>query len=183
MMTKYRISLAYSPEDEGYIAVVPELDGCSAFGETASEAVDEVQMAIEAWLEAARAAGNPIPEPSQRVSEERRSGKLLLRLGPSLHTTVAELAEIEGQSVNSYIVNAIYLKVGLDTGKTLAESSRALAQGLVAVGSAGQYSLFKGSSSSENVSLHLSPSQPSNVVGSVGSGSAYQSVKSISYEH
>lgn len=50
-MYKYAIEIFYSEEDEGYIAVVPELLGCSAFGETEEEALKEIKIAIDLWLE------------------------------------------------------------------------------------------------------------------------------------
>ncbi len=52
-MHKYTIEIFYSEEDEGYIAVVPELPGCSAFGETEKEALKEIKVAIELWMKAA----------------------------------------------------------------------------------------------------------------------------------
>ena len=42
-MYKYAIKIFYSEEDEGYIAVVPELPGCSAFGGTEEAALKEVK--------------------------------------------------------------------------------------------------------------------------------------------
>ena len=42
-MTDYHINIFYSDEDEGYIADIPDLEACSAFGETAEEALAEVQ--------------------------------------------------------------------------------------------------------------------------------------------
>jgi len=66
-VSDYHIHIFYSEEDGGYIADVPELDACSAFGTTAEEALAEVQRAKAAWLTAAREAGRPIPEPSQPV--------------------------------------------------------------------------------------------------------------------
>jgi len=60
---KYTIEIFYSEEDGGYIAVVPELPGCSAFGETPEEALKEVKIAIELWLEAAKKLGKDIPKP------------------------------------------------------------------------------------------------------------------------
>jgi len=62
-MQDYFISIFYSQEDGGYIADVPDLQHCSAFGETPEEALTEVQLAKEAWLEAAKAAGKAIPPP------------------------------------------------------------------------------------------------------------------------
>ena len=62
-MKDYHINIFYSEEDEGYIADIPDLKFCSAFGDTPEEALREVQIAKAAWLEAARAEGKPIPLP------------------------------------------------------------------------------------------------------------------------
>ena len=65
-MTDYHINIFFSEEDEGYIADIPDLDACSAFGETADQALAEVERAKSAWIAAARAAGKPVPEPRYR---------------------------------------------------------------------------------------------------------------------
>ena len=65
-MKDYHINIFYSSEDEGYIADIPDLKYCSAFGETPEAALQEVQIAKAAWLEAAKATGKPIPEPKYR---------------------------------------------------------------------------------------------------------------------
>lgn len=65
-MSDYHINVFYSDEDGGYIADVPDLEACSAFGTTQQEALAEVEVAKVAWLAAARAAGRPIPEPRYR---------------------------------------------------------------------------------------------------------------------
>jgi len=52
-MKDYHINLFYSAEDEGYIADVPDLKHCSAFGKTPEVALDEVLKAKKAWLETA----------------------------------------------------------------------------------------------------------------------------------
>jgi predicted RNase H-like HicB family nuclease len=62
----YHINIFYSDEDGGYIADLPDLKACSAFGETPEEALAELELARAAWLEAAKAAGKPIPEPRYR---------------------------------------------------------------------------------------------------------------------
>ena len=54
---RYPANVFWSEEDEGFIAVAADLPGCSAFGETQHEALTELQSAIVAWIEAARAAG------------------------------------------------------------------------------------------------------------------------------
>jgi predicted RNase H-like HicB family nuclease len=65
-MRDYHINIFFSEEDEGYIADIPDLDACSAFGHTAAEALREVEKARSAWLAAAAAAGKPIPPPRYR---------------------------------------------------------------------------------------------------------------------
>ena len=65
-MKDYHINIFYSDEDGGYIADIPDLRYCSAFGGTPDEALSEVLKAKKAWLKAARAAKKPIPKPSFR---------------------------------------------------------------------------------------------------------------------
>ena len=56
-MADYHINIFYSEEDGGYVADIPDLECCSAFGQTPEEALAEVERAKEAWLQAAREAG------------------------------------------------------------------------------------------------------------------------------
>ena len=65
-MKDYHINIFYSQDDGGYIADIPDLDSCSAFGDTPEQALAEVERAKAAWLEAARAAGKPVPRPRYR---------------------------------------------------------------------------------------------------------------------
>jgi len=65
-VTDYHINIFFSEEDRGYIADVPDLDSCSAFGDTPEEALSEVERAKAAWLAAAKTAGKPIPPPRYR---------------------------------------------------------------------------------------------------------------------
>ncbi len=65
-MSDYHINIFYSEEDGGYIADVPDLESCSAFGESPAEALRELEKAKKAWLEAAREADKPVPEPRYR---------------------------------------------------------------------------------------------------------------------
>lgn len=65
-MKDYHINVFYSEEDGGYIADIPDLQACSAFGKTPARALAEVELAKTAWLEAAKAAGKPIPKPRYR---------------------------------------------------------------------------------------------------------------------
>ena len=65
-MKDYHINVFWSDEDDSYVADVPDLETCSAFGDTPEEALGEVQVAKRLWLEVAREHGKPIPEPRYR---------------------------------------------------------------------------------------------------------------------
>ena len=65
-MTDYHINIFYSDQDGGYIADIPDLEACSAFGKTPSDALAQVELARVAWLQAAQAEGKPIPPPRYR---------------------------------------------------------------------------------------------------------------------
>jgi len=65
-MKDYHINIFYSDEDGGYIADIPDLEHCSAFGETPEAALMQALLARNAWMEAALTAGKPIPEPRYR---------------------------------------------------------------------------------------------------------------------
>jgi predicted RNase H-like HicB family nuclease len=58
----YKIEIFYSAEDEGYIAIAPDLPGCSAFGETEEAALEEIKTAQKLWLETAQEEDVAIPE-------------------------------------------------------------------------------------------------------------------------
>lgn len=105
----YSSVISWSEEDEGFIAVAPELPGCSAFGETELEAIEQLKVAVNLWIEAAHEAGNPIPEPSPPPAINSYSGKVLLRMPKDLHARVAKSAGEQGVSLNQYLVYAIAL--------------------------------------------------------------------------
>ena len=65
-MKDYHVNVFHSEEDGGYIADIPDLECCSAFGETPTEALQEVEKAKAAWLAAAKAARKPVPKPRYR---------------------------------------------------------------------------------------------------------------------
>jgi predicted RNase H-like HicB family nuclease len=62
-MNKYAVEIVYSDKAEGYIAVVPELPGCSALADTEEEALMEIKNAITIWLSYAEVEKRTIPEP------------------------------------------------------------------------------------------------------------------------
>lgn len=62
-MRDYHINIFYSEEDQGYVADIPDLKNCSAFGETPELALDEVLRAKKIWMESAKSNNLNIPEP------------------------------------------------------------------------------------------------------------------------
>jgi predicted RNase H-like HicB family nuclease len=66
-MSDYHVNIFWSDEDRAYVADIPDLEHCSAFGSTPQEALEEVLVAKQAWLETARERGVPIPEPRYRA--------------------------------------------------------------------------------------------------------------------
>ncbi len=62
----YPINVFWSDEDSCWTANVPDLRGCSAHGDTPTEAITEAELAVSLWLETAVKRGVPIPEPRYR---------------------------------------------------------------------------------------------------------------------
>lgn len=67
-MIKYEVIIYWSSEDEAFIAEVPELPGCAADGSTYQEALANVEVVTQEWIETAKELGRPIPEPKGRLA-------------------------------------------------------------------------------------------------------------------
>lgn len=65
MKLRYKIILYYSQEDEAFIAELPELPGCAADGETYQEALENIEVVMQEWIETAQDLGRNIPEPKR----------------------------------------------------------------------------------------------------------------------
>ncbi|MBE9124115.1 type II toxin-antitoxin system HicB family antitoxin [Tychonema sp. LEGE 07199] len=64
---KYEIIIYWSEEDQSFIAEVPELPGCAADGQTYQEALQNLEIIMQEWIETANALGRPIPQPKGRL--------------------------------------------------------------------------------------------------------------------
>ena len=64
---RYEIVIYWSEEDKAFIAEVPELAGCAADGVTYAEALANVDIIIQEWIETAKELGRAIPEPKGRL--------------------------------------------------------------------------------------------------------------------
>ena len=67
-MTKYELIIYWSEDDKAFIAEVPELPGCAADGKSYQEALANVEIVIQEWLEIAKELGRPIPAPRGRLT-------------------------------------------------------------------------------------------------------------------
>ena len=117
-MARYPIEVFWSDEDEGYIAVAPDLPGSSAWGKSEAEAITELHTVIRLWVKAARKAGNPIPKASDRA-DVNYSGKFLMRVPRRLHAALARAAKTQGVSLNQYVLYLLTKEHG-DRGKRAA---------------------------------------------------------------
>jgi len=99
-LTEYKVEISFSPEDEAYIATVPELPGCASHGDTPKEALKMAFEAVELYLEVLQKSGKEIPLPMTR---KKFSGKIPLRIDPLLHRDISVKADNEKISLNKYI--------------------------------------------------------------------------------
>ena len=96
-------------EEGGYTASIQEFPGLVAEGDTAEEALANLEKAALSWLDVSLANGREIREP---ISLDSYSGKIALRIPRGLHQQVAALAECEECSVNQLLTTAIAIYVG-----------------------------------------------------------------------
>lgn len=117
-------------EDGRYSTSVLELPGCYSSGDTPEDAMDMLDEAIELWVEAELEDGHDIPPPSRAVEF---SGRITLRLIPSIHERAAQMAQHEGVSLNRYLANAISYYVGLGSPQLTSSPAARARSALVAV--------------------------------------------------
>lgn len=98
-------------EDGTFSAEILEFPGCFAEGETANEAIKNLEAAAAAWIEASLAQGLEIPEPE---TNQGYGGKIALRLPRSLHRQAARMAARDGTSLNQFLVTAIAARLGAE---------------------------------------------------------------------
>lgn len=64
---KYEIIIYWSEQDEAFIVEAPELAGCKADGETYEEAISNIKLVINDWIETAKSLGREIPKPKGKL--------------------------------------------------------------------------------------------------------------------
>jgi predicted HicB family RNase H-like nuclease len=109
----YTIAVVQRDDGHGmyYLARVIELPGLMMTGDTAAEAIANLESVKREWMETYLKLGNKMSEP---LHYRRYSGKVILRMPPSLHEKLVQTAELEGVSFNQYMVFALSLSAGRD---------------------------------------------------------------------
>jgi predicted RNase H-like HicB family nuclease len=105
----YTRALVPDVESGTFMAQVLEFPGCVAQGKNPAEAYERLEAAAESWIEAALEMHQEIPQPA---TDAQFGGKFALRLPRSLHRQAAQLAELDGTSLNQFIVATLAEKVG-----------------------------------------------------------------------
>jgi antitoxin HicB len=103
----------------GWFARVVELPGCMTQADTLEELEFMIEDAKRAWITTALEDGEMIPEPA---SSQTYSGKFVVRVPKSLHRDLAEAAEREGVSLNTFVNTALSRAIGAHLA--IAESKR-----------------------------------------------------------
>lgn len=100
-------------EDGGYSCEVLELPGCYSTGDNAEQAMTNLDEAIALWVESEIEVGNAIPPP---LDIDQHSGRLTLRIPPSLHERAVTRAAAERVSLNRLLSSAIASHLGVAAG-------------------------------------------------------------------
>jgi predicted RNase H-like HicB family nuclease len=116
------------PEAEGgFSAELLEFPGCYSYGDTAEEALRNLEDAAANWVEASLAQGQHVPEPSDAGE---LSGRFALRLPRNLHRKATQIAERDRVSLNTFLVEAIASRVGAEDvyGRLVSELDKRLSK-------------------------------------------------------
>ncbi|MEW1955139.1 toxin-antitoxin system HicB family antitoxin [Terrabacter sp. NPDC080008] len=100
----YAYLVSWSVDDQEYVATCLEFPSLSWLASTQVEALKGLEALIEDVLEDMRESGEEIPQP---LSERSYSGRFNVRVGESLHRTLALQAARDGMSLNQYIVKRL----------------------------------------------------------------------------
>jgi predicted HicB family RNase H-like nuclease len=115
MKLPYTMTVKFRPEQGGYyVAGYIELPDLTMTGATPEEAVKELLVEKPEWFETCLKLGVKIPLP---VEPQKYSGKIVLRMPPSMHESLIQIAELEGISLNQYMLAAIARSIGHDEAR------------------------------------------------------------------
>jgi antitoxin HicB len=95
---KYPIEIV--EDEDAYVASIPDLPGCVAYGDTVQEALDSLKSVKSLWLAGKLDVGATIPEPTD---VDEYSGKFVLRISRGLHKALQREARQQGVSLNQHV--------------------------------------------------------------------------------
>jgi antitoxin HicB len=96
-----------------YSMRVLEFEGCITTSENIGEVVVDIQDAMREWIQLNLKLGRPIPRP---LRSRQYSGKIMLRMPPSLHESLMVKAAAQGISLNQYLVTSLSRTLGYEQG-------------------------------------------------------------------
>ncbi|WP_264844326.1 type II toxin-antitoxin system HicB family antitoxin [Caldinitratiruptor microaerophilus] len=70
MSRRFKVVVEWDSDGREYVARVPALPGCVTHGKTRPEVLERVREAIEGYIEALSASGDPIPPGDADVTIE-----------------------------------------------------------------------------------------------------------------
>lgn len=106
-LKKYSIRIAFSSEDDEFVARSPEFPAMTGFGETPEEAISDLHTVLAVALEIHEQEGYPIPDPQLEEDDVLPSGEFRVRIPRRLHYFLARQASDEGVSLNHLVSNAL----------------------------------------------------------------------------
>ena len=110
LQNKYSLQVIWLEEDQEYVVLCPEFPGLSVFGKDAGKALEEAREVLAAFIESLLKDGQELPLPRKL---QDYSGNTRLRMPRTLHRQLASLAEYEGVSLNSLLLQLVSLGLGL----------------------------------------------------------------------
>jgi predicted HicB family RNase H-like nuclease len=118
-LVEHYVSLPYTttiekssgPRGDYYVARIIELPDLIMTGDTPEEALKELEDEKPEYIELYLKLGNKMPEP---LKTQNYSGKIVLRLPSSVHEDLVKIAQLEGVSLNQYMVSVLSKATGRD---------------------------------------------------------------------
>jgi predicted RNase H-like HicB family nuclease len=101
---KYTYRIAWSEEDKCHIARCLEFPSLSAHGDTAADALKEIEFVVNETIGWLREEGEPVPVP---FGLKPFRGHLTLRIPADKHREIAIRSAEEGVSVNKFILSKL----------------------------------------------------------------------------
>ena len=104
----YSRHVYFDPEEREYVALCSEFPHLSAFGESPTEALADLDVVLQAAIAVHQDEGWPIPEPSPPPPvEPLPSGRFVARLPKSLHARLVRTARRENVSLNTLVITLL----------------------------------------------------------------------------